>query len=436
MNRSGGGGECFYKKVFMHNFRLRWIEKILIAAVINAATWCLSIAQSNGKIPFSELGSLSLDSGTTWVQSVFNKSIDNDVQVVALGEVSHGGYEPLALKAKMVQYLVENRGYRNILFEFPDIASVRPVRQYLLNNDIKELAVADSLASVVAAGLPNTQEVFSRLFRWIKVYNLAHPSEMVKVTGFDLSMDAGFRNFFLYNYIIPFNNTDAQRLLYHWNNNQVTDESKIASVNAWFNANKGKLGKGMKKGEFEELQYHLRNETHSMQYVALKTEISAENDIRANRYRDSIMADNVVYLAGSQKTIVWAHNAHISTTDEYMGKYLKERYKSRYFILLTDFSNEADVYLVTGEKAVPGSRKIREAHFVAERTTIAGNLLKNYGISGGIFFNQDLPASKTYDKLNLIDIYGKQLMMSSDRAFNVLVIFNNITPYPKPVNSR
>jgi erythromycin esterase-like protein len=173
-----------------------------------------------------------------------------------------------------------------------------------------------------------------------------------------------------------------------------------------------------------------------MQYNALKTEASAGNETKANKYRDSIMAVNAIHLAGSQKTIIWAHNGHISTIDGYMGKYLKERYKSRYFMLLTDFSNEADVYVVTGEKAAPGSRVIREKHFTAERTTIASNLLKNYGIPGGIFFDQDLPASKTYDKLNLIDIYGNQLIMPSNQAFDVLVIFNNITPYPKPVNSR
>lgn len=420
----------------MQNIRFHWIEKILIAVVVSTCTWCSSIAQRNGKIPFSEIGPLSLDSGTAWVQSVFNKSIGNDVQVVGLGEVSHGGYEPLALKARMVQYLIENRGYRNILLEFPDIASVRPVRQYLLNNSIRELSVADSLARVTAAGLLNTQEVFSRMFRWIKTYNLAHPREMVRVAGFDLSMDAGFRNFFLYNYIIPFDPANAQRLLYHWQNNQVSDALRIASINTWFNASKSKLGKEMKKDEFDELQYHLQNETHSMHYGALKAETSTGNNAEVNRYRDSIMADNVINLAGSQKTIIWAHNGHISTTDGYMGKYLKDRYKSRYFILLTDFSNEADVYVVKNEKATPGSRITHEQHFAAERTTIASNLLKNYGIPGGIFFNQNLPDRKTYDKLNLIDIYGNQLMMSSDQAFDVLVIFNNITPYPKPVNNR
>lgn len=420
----------------MHNTQLRWIEKILLAAVVNTFCWYSSAAQHSGKISFSEIGPLSLDSGSAWVQSVFNKSISNDIQVVGLGEVSHGGYEPLALKARMVQYLIENRGYRNILLEFPDIVSIRAVRQYLLNNNIRELSVADSLANVTAAGLLNTQEVFSHLFRWIKIYNLAHPRGMVKVTGFDLSMDAGFRNFFLYNYIVPFDHNNAQRLLYHWQNNQVTDASKIASVNAWFNANKSRLRKEMKKDAFDELQYHLQNEAHSMQYEALKTEASAGNDMGVNKYRDSIMADNVIHLAGSQKTIIWAHNGHISTTAGYMGKYLKHRYGSRYFILLTDFSNEADVNVVTHEKAAPGSRMIREQHFTAERTTIASNLLMNYGIPGGIFFNQYLPDRKIYDKLNLIDVYGQQLMMSSNQAFDVLVIFNNITPYPEPASSK
>jgi hypothetical protein len=415
---------------------LQCLKKIVIAAVVNSFIWCSSFAQSSDKIPFSEIGSLSLDSGTAWVQRVFDNSISNDVQVVGLGEVSHGGYEPMALKAKMIQYLVENRGYKNILFEFGDLGPSRPVRQYLLNNNIKELSVADSLAKTVV-GLPNARIVFSQLFRWLKSYNLAHPTEMVKVAGFDFSYDAASQYFFLYNYIIPFDHIYAQKLLYHWANNQVFDSSKIASVNAWFNANKSKLGKGMDKDEFDELQYHLQNETHSVRLETLRS--LSGYDFKTAYYRDSIMADNVTHLTGSQKTIIWAHNGHISTADGDMGKYLRERYKSRYFILLTDFSNEANVYVVDaieGERIETGNGIVHEQHFTSPRTTIAYNLFKNYGIPGGIFFHQYLPGSKVYNGINIIDAIGGQSLPSSYQGFDVLVIFNNITLLPKPVNNR
>jgi hypothetical protein len=408
--------------------------KILIATVVNTFICCLSFAQGNNKIPFAEIGSLSLDSGTAWVERVFNNSTGDEVQIVGLGEVSHGGYEPLALKAKMIQYLVEKRGYRNILLELPDIENIRPVRQYLLNNNSRELSVADSLAKMATSGLLNAREVFTQLFRWLKLYNMAHPQEMVKVAGFDLSADEGFKFFFLYNYIIPFDHRYAQRLLHHWENIKVSDSSKIASINTWFNANKSKLVKEMSTDEFEELQYHLQNETASHIHGVYKTGISDEPD---NMYRDSVMAGNVIRLAGSQKTIVWAHNGHISIPDGFMGTYLRKRYKSRYFILLTDFSTEANVYVVTGENTVYGAnRMIREQHFAAGRTTVSYNLLKNYGISSGIFFSQYLPVSKVYNDLNIIDMAGKQVTMSADHAFDVLVIFNSIHPYPIPENNR
>lgn len=416
----------------MHRICLHRIQKILIAAVVSFFIWGSSFAQRNDKIPFSEIGPLSLDSGTAWVQHVFDSSISNDVQVVGLGEVSHGGYEPMALKAKMIQYLVENKGYKNLLFEFSDMGPARPVRQYLLNNNIKDLSVADSLAKTVA-GLPNMQVILSQLFRWLKSYNLAHPREMVKVTGFDFSYDGAFKYFFLYNYIIPLDHIYAQRLLYHWANSQVFDSLKMASVNAWFNVNKNRLGKGMDKEEFDELQYHLQNEIHSVRLETLRS--VSWYDVNAAHYRDSIMADNVTHLTGSQKTIVWAHNAHISTADGYMGKYLRERYKSRYFILLTDFSNEANVYVTAGERIETGNGIIHEQRFTTARTTIANNLLKNYGIPSGIFFHQYLPGSKIYNDINIIDAIGKQSIPSTYQGFDVLVIFNNLHLFPKPANN-
>ncbi|MBS0028142.1 erythromycin esterase family protein [Chitinophaga sp. 22321] len=416
---------------------LQWMGKILLALVVNVFICCVSFAQGSNKISFSEIGPLSLDSSTAWVERVFNTSLNDDVQIVALGEVSHGGYEPLALKAKMIQYLVEKRGYRNILMEFPDIEDIWPVRQYLLNNSVKELSIADSLAQTTTTGLLNAQEVFSQLFRWLKLYNLAHPQEMVKVVGCDLSRDEGFRPFFLYNYIIPFDPVNAQRLLYHWENNQVSDSLRMDAINTWFNVNKSRLMKEMTKDEFSELQYHLQDETNAIGHKPLENSPLPENDPLSTKYRDSIMAHNVIYFTGSQKTIVWAHNGHVSTLNWRMGKYLKAYYKSRYFILLTDFSNEANIYAIVGENEVAGgNRAIREQHFTTARTSISYNLLKNYGISSGIFFAPDIPINKVYNDINVIDLHGKQFIQSSDQPFDVLAIFSKINPSSKPANNR
>ncbi|RFS26253.1 hypothetical protein DVR12_00230 [Chitinophaga silvatica] len=403
------------------------ISKITVAIVVSFLICSYSFAQS--KITYSEIGTLSLDSGTTWLQGIFNNAISNDVQIVGLGEVSHGGYEPIALKAKMIQYLVQERGYRNILFEFSDMESIRLVRRYLFDNHLKELAIADSLAGKVA-GIKNAERVLAQLFRWLKQYNLDHPSDMVKVTGMDFSYDAGYRNFFLYNYIIPFDPINAQRLLYHWGNGEIPDTFRMASINAWFIDNKSKLEKLLNIDELKELQFYLQTQIHSIDYAKMKAEIE---DLNVMKYRDSILANNVTKLSDDQKTIIWAHNAHISTTEGLMGSCLKELYKSRYFILLTDFSSEADVFV--NENVKPDA-KIIQQHFVAGRTTIANNLLKNYGIPGGIFLNQNFPSRMLFDAVNVIDANGKHMLLVEDQLFDALVIFKNINLFPKAANGR
>lgn len=422
----GEEGACFYQKLFMRYFS--WIKKIVIANIVNSIICYCAIAQDSDQIPFSKIGPLSLDSNTVWLQKIFDTSVSDNVQMLGLGEVSHGGYEPLALKAKMIQYLVEERGYRNIVLEFPDMAALLQVRRYLLNDSIKDVAVADSFAKATA-GLPNAQEVFALLFRWLKLYNLAHPNAKVRLTGFDFSNDVAAQNFFLYNYIIPFDHKYAEGMLYYWNNKAMSDSAKMASVNGWFNANRDRLVKAVKKEEFEELQYQLQNETNSIDFAVFKFNWSNNDPFAVIKYRDSIMANNVIKLANGQKTIVWAHNAHISTSDGYMGKRLKEQFKSQYFILLTDFSNEANVYV----KLADG--QLEEQHFTSGRRTIAYNLLNNYRIPEGIFLNR-LPSLKVYDEINFIDINGKNLVYPTGDAFDVLVIFNNIAPSLKSATTR
>src|SRR5690242_13046611 len=78
-------------------------------------------AQQKNEIIYP-LGSFSLDSTTTWLENAFNNKIPDNIQVIGLGEVTHGGHEVPQVKAKIFQFLVEKKGHRTLLFEYPNAA--------------------------------------------------------------------------------------------------------------------------------------------------------------------------------------------------------------------------------------------------------------------------------------------------------------------------
>lgn len=404
------------------------LRNALTGIAFNAFLFGNCWAQINPAIQFAPIGSLSVDSGITWLQKAFDSSIKNNVQVVGLGEVSHGGWEPMAFKTKMIQYLVQKRGYRNILFELCDLANVMPLRHYLTDNNVRDFAIADSLVDRMNIQ-PVCKVVFNRLFRWLKQYNMTHADGMVQVKGFDLPPHAvEFYNYFTYNYLIPFDPDGAQKMIYQWSSAPITDSLKVQNMLYWFNANKNRLMAGLDKKEFTWLNYNIQNQLCGLQYSAIK---KIDNhlglgDERLNRYRDSIMALNVRSIAGNEKSIVWAHNAHIYEGSSFMGTYLRSFYQSKYFSLLTDFSIDAKV-AVLGMNGSGDSTFIYAKYFESEPTTTAYAVLHNYKAASGVFFHKEISAKQIHDRVNTITAKGENVVIGSSKAFDALVVFDKIT---------
>lgn len=419
----------------MVKVRSVWINLLrnaLIGVFVNAFFFCNCLAQSNATIQFAPIGSLSLDSGVTWLQQAFDSSIRNDVQVIGLGEVSHGGWEPMAFKAKMIQYLVKKRGYRNILFEVSDLEYIMPLRQFLLDNKRRDLAMADSLVDKIGA-VPVNMAVFRELFRWLKLYNMAHPDDMVQVKGFELPPNTvAFYNYFIYKYLIPFDNVGVQNMIYQWSVPYTTDSLKLQNMFSWFNANKNKLTAGLSKEEFDWLNYNIQSQLYSVQHMSITTKDNQAGlgSIRADWYRDSIMALNVKFLAGQKRSIVWAHNGHIYEGSSFMGSYLGQFYQSKYFALLTDFSIHASVTVYDKNGSNPNGL-IYTKQFEPAPITAAYKVLHDYGIATGVFIQKELSAKQIHDRVNAISVEGTHVVIGSSKAFDVLVVFDKITNHVK-----
>lgn len=98
------------------------------------------------------------------------------VEVLMLGEASHGTKEFYLEKNKMIQYLVTHDGYTQIGFEHLDT-------EFAKINDFIQGKTIDLPNAMKNLRAYRTQE-FVELFQWIKTYNDKNPAHKVTVFGF------------------------------------------------------------------------------------------------------------------------------------------------------------------------------------------------------------------------------------------------------------
>ncbi len=98
------------------------------------------------------------------------------VEVLMLGEASHGTKEFYLEKNKMIQYLVAKEGYTQIGFEHLDT-------EFAKIDDFIQGKAVDLTATMKNLRAYRTQE-FVELFQWLKAYNDKNPNRKVAVFGF------------------------------------------------------------------------------------------------------------------------------------------------------------------------------------------------------------------------------------------------------------
>lgn len=99
------------------------------------------------------------------------------IEILMLGEASHGTKEFYLEKNKLIKYLVSNDGYTQIGFEHLD-TEFKKINDYIQSNKNGDLDLA--MKGLMAY---RTQE-FVELFEWLKHYNMMNPSKKVGVFGF------------------------------------------------------------------------------------------------------------------------------------------------------------------------------------------------------------------------------------------------------------
>ncbi len=375
-----------------------------------------TFAQLKTKSQIHSLESLSLESASGRLASVFDEQITGSIRFVGLGEFSHGGNETIQFKLKMIQYLVERKGYRELLLEYPNIV-VSPLAEYLVNN--KSINI-DSVVCLAKSAFGRTflgNASFYDLLVWIKEYNLSHRGDEINLRGIDIEGASGaFPEYFMTSIMSFMDPSEASKLRSGWKS--IPKDSVVVVQMQWFRKNQELIKMRVEKGSFDKLNYNVKCAEYKLIHEALRK----TNVYRASAFRDSVMAANVV-VKDSTKAIIWAHNLHITTSDNIvsMGNYLKTIAGKQYYTILTDFSNQATVW------SISNTGELFKKTYASNVKTVANKILKKYNVDQQIIFFEDI--KDKHPKVNSIERTGDQYVFGKGRPFDCLVVLREVKPF-------
>lgn len=270
-----------------------------------------------------------------------------EAQLVGLGEGTHGTAEFFRLKDKLFRSLVEDKGFKGIVFEIP-WGNALLVNEFVLNG----IGTADEVVDQTYYWTYNTQEV-RNLVQWMYEYNQGRPLDQkiyfvgCDPQGGDFSVELAW----VRNYLDQVQLGDTETIMANYNSLPTGDLSRYGgAVPATHEINI--------EGTQNVLNYFTEQ---ASAMVAASSELDyqialmAVHLIQQREYiyrirdfgvaRDSLMAVYAEWwqniLAPDAKLAVWAHNFHVmdgsDLGQEWMGNFLRQRYGDQYLNLAFSF---------------------------------------------------------------------------------------------------
>ena len=281
------------------------------------------------------------------------KEILKNVQIVGLGEATHGTKEFFQMKHRMIEFLVKEMGYTVIAIE-ASYAGCDMINEYIQTGNGDVHSIIGSLGVHV-----NTQEFFD-MIEWMRDYNAGVTNDKkVKIAGFDFQVNYLGGNFKqIKNYlekVDPYSATKndslfkiAEKIDMGWRAGFNLDscKSKFIEFVGLFSMNKGEYIQRSSEEEYNNIFQHLKIIGQSLYATSLNTWKTRNESVKL---RDYYMASNLMDLIQNEelsaKFIVWAHNGHISKLEQLkdqdskmFGNYLNEVYGNKYYAFGFSFS--------------------------------------------------------------------------------------------------
>ncbi len=276
------------------------------------------------------------------------KAMVGDARIVALGESTHHTHEFLALRERLVRYLVERLGFTTIMLEVMH-PGANPIDDYVAQG------LGSAKAALVAANIRmwrNRESV--RILEWARAHNLkAAPGQEVRFTGPDMiapgegmrlildqiELDAGTKAR-LYELSSGFDTDPRDDQLFY---NRRSDEER-ALLHATFDQVLATLrASGPRPGQSTADHLALLDQAIVVTQALDAARIGATDGwIAAWPARDVAMGANAIRMVEAdpgRKVVIMASNRHVAAIQPAgdavvpMGAFLREHFGDAYLVI-------------------------------------------------------------------------------------------------------
>ena len=302
-------------------------------------------------------------------------------QMIGLGEATHGSHEDQALKAAIVRALISYGDVRLLALEVNRGPGGRL-------DDYVRGGAPDPVSTLRDPNFPQAwqSEEFLGLITWIRAWNAAGRPQ-IRIAGIDrqsMGADALQAFEFLQNnaprYATPFEEPLAPLIA----NPRLRDGSaydlvRSLSRSQWEAARQaleqmrvliqGSTRPGAPEAAAAALAARQALDA-SRAYTSFATE-AERNSSAAGSLRDRLLADNLITIGGTTRTVYWAHNLHVlgGAGRDSTGAYLRRRLARRYRTLVFDYERGT-----INAKNGSGPALDRVPWQTVERPPVAGSL--------------------------------------------------------------
>lgn len=272
------------------------------------------------------------------------RDVLQDVHIVGLGEATHGSHEIFTLKHRLIEFLVTRLGFRVLAFE-GTAAGAESINAYIHGRGDR----AAAMGALDTIWITSTEELQS-LVEWLRAYNAGAASgDRVQFVGLDpqgsAAADATLRAFLRtigaeerFRPLLDFIRTEDEKAN-RFERTEIPPERthEIERLIAFLVTREGELVRRTSARDYQS----------ALDAARLLTQFAYFNSGDALT-RDTAMAEN--FFRAMQRTpgaraIVWAHNAHVSTSDRSsykpLGALLRSVYGAAYYALATSFHGGA-----------------------------------------------------------------------------------------------
>lgn len=261
-----------------------------------------------------------------------------DVQVVGMGESTHGTHEFFTMRHRVFKYLVETHGFNTFFIE-ADYANCMRANAYIngAEDEVEEVTKELGLWPWI------TTEMMD-LIAWMRAHNQSHPEHLIRFVGVDMqSYNRTLEKVdqILAKYQLPVTDTAIYPKISEKDFLYLERSKDLENHRALLETKKQVNSSAFASEDQDKYALLIR---HFEQIVGSK------NDPKDKYFRDIKMGENIIYHLSNDSLIkgfFWAHNGHACIQEFHKfgtrrwvgaaGGVLKHHLGAKYFCLGQDF---------------------------------------------------------------------------------------------------